>query len=157
MMLRRSELTPQRIFIFSCWGAGLAGTTVLQWIFPRLFYLYITPLNLSVLTCVVARCLNLITVKFTILQPASAGGMPIRIIHDEKHDEVLARIRSGWIARLRKLHLQIDVTNDAKTEARRFKWLLDHGVISDAEYQTAIARLSPDVSVPAVGGEQAIH
>ena len=50
--------------------------------------------------------LNVITLTFTRLRPTSGAGTLIRIIHDKRHDEVLQRIKSSWIARLRKLHLR---------------------------------------------------
>jgi hypothetical protein len=86
--------------------------------------------------------LNVITLTFTLLQLAGGAGEPIRIIHDKRHDEILQRIKSGWIARQRKLHLAVNSENAPKQEGRKFKWLLDQGVISDAEYQAVIAQLS---------------
>jgi hypothetical protein len=89
---------------------------------------------------------NIMTLTFTLLQPADGAGTPIRITHDERYDEILQRIKSGRIARLRKLHLAVNFENAPKQEARKFKWLLDEGAISEAEYQDAIARLSPNPS-----------
>lgn len=85
---------------------------------------------------------NVITLTFTLLRAASGAGTPIRITHDKHLDEVLQRIKSGRIARLRKLHLAVNFENGPKQGGRKFKWLLDDGVISEAEYQDAIARLS---------------
>jgi hypothetical protein len=85
---------------------------------------------------------NVITLTFTLLRATSGAGTPIRITHDKHLDEVLQRIKSGRIARLRKLHLAVNFENGPKQEGRKFKWLLDDGVISEAEYQDAIARLS---------------
>jgi hypothetical protein len=89
---------------------------------------------------------NIMTLTFTLLQPADGAGTPIRITHDKRYDEILQRIKSGRIARLRKLHLAVNFENAPKQEARKFKWLLDEGAISEAEYQDAIARLSPNPS-----------
>jgi hypothetical protein len=86
--------------------------------------------------------LNGITLTFTLLPPTSGAGGPVRIIHDKHHNDILQRIKSGWIARLRKLHLAVNFENAPKQEERKFKWLLDQGVISEAEYQAAVARLS---------------
>jgi hypothetical protein len=55
--------------------------------------------------------LNGITLTFTLLQLAGGAGEPIRIIHDERHSEILQRIKSGWIARQRKLHLAVNFEN----------------------------------------------
>jgi hypothetical protein len=83
-----------------------------------------------------------ITLTFTLLRPTNGTGTLIRITHDRHLDQVLQRIKSGRIARLRKLHLAANFENAPKQEARKFKWLLDEGAISEAEYQEAIARLS---------------
>lgn len=136
---------------------GLLGAMILQISTPTVRELSLLPLLVAVLAYFVLRYLKVVVVKFTILRPASGAGTPIRIIHDKKHDEVLQRIKSSWIARLRKLHLAVDFARDVKLEAQKFKWLLDHKVISDAEYQDAIARLSPPASSSATEGEPAIH
>lgn len=84
----------------------------------------------------------MMNLTFTLLQPTSGAGGPVRIIHDKRHDDILQRIKSGRTARLRELHLAVSFENAPKQEERKFKWLLDQGVISEAEYQFAIARLS---------------
>jgi hypothetical protein len=98
--------------------------------------------GLSIAAYFVLRYLKVTSLTFTMLRPTSGGGAPIRITHDKRHDEVLRRIKSGWIARLRKLHLAVNLENGPKQEERKFKWLLDQGVISEAEHQEAIARIS---------------
>jgi len=40
----------------------------------------------------------------------------------------------------------VNLENAPKQEARKFKWLLDEGAISEAEYQDAIASLSANPS-----------
>lgn len=89
---------------------------------------------------------SVMTLTFTLLQQADGAGTPIRITHDKRYDEILQRIKSGRIARLRKLHLAVNSENAPKQEARKFKWLLDEGAISEAEYQDAITRLSASPS-----------
>jgi hypothetical protein len=91
---------------------------------------------------VVARTLKLFTVKFTILRPSGQSGNLVRVIHDRNHDRIVARIKAGWVARLRKLHLAINPANPRTGEMQKFRWLLDHGVIDTAEYKGAIADLS---------------
>jgi hypothetical protein len=105
----------------------------------------------------VLRYLNVITLTFTLLRLTTGAGAPIRITHDQHHDEVLQRIKSGWIARLRKLHLAVNFENGPKQEERRFNWLLDQGVISEAEYQGAIARLSVHPSGLPDDSRTAVH
>ena len=100
---------------------------------------------------------NVITLTFTLLPAASGAGTPIRITHDKHLDEVLQRIKSGRIARLRKLHLAVNFENGPKQEERKFKWLLDEGVISEAEYQDAIARLSAHPSGLPDDARTAVH
>jgi hypothetical protein len=90
--------------------------------------------------------LNAITLTFTLLRLTSGEGTPLRIAHDKHYNDILQRVKSGWIARLRKLHLAVNFENPPKQEERKFKWLLDHEVISEAEYQGAIARLSAHAS-----------
>ena len=103
------------------------------------------------------RYLNVMTVTFTLLRLSKGAGAPIRITHDTRYDDILKRIRSGWIARLRKLHLAVDFENAPKQEERKFKWLLEQGVISDAEYQGAIARLSARPSGLPDDARTAVH
>jgi hypothetical protein len=100
---------------------------------------------------------NAITLTFTLLRPTSGTGMLIRITHDKRLDQVLQRIKSGRIARLRKLHLAVDFENAPKQEERKFKWLLDEGAISEAEYRGAIARLSAHPSGQPDDARTAVH
>jgi hypothetical protein len=102
--------------------------------------------GVSVAAYFVLRYLNVITLTFTLLRLTSGAGTPVRITHDKHCNDILQRIKSGWIARLRKLHLAVNFENPPKQEERKFKWLLDHEVISEAEYQGAIARLSAHAS-----------
>jgi hypothetical protein len=98
--------------------------------------------GVSVAAYFVLRYLNVITLTFTLLRLTSGAGTPVRITHVKHYNDILQRIKSGWIARLRKLHLAVNFENPPKQEERKFKWLLDHEVISEAEYQGAIGRLS---------------
>jgi hypothetical protein len=54
---------------------------------------------------------NVMTLTFTLLQPAEGMGAPIRIIHDKRYDEILQRITSSRNARLRKLDLAVNSEN----------------------------------------------
>jgi hypothetical protein len=121
---------------------GTALTMAIQVTFPgRLDFAWVAA-SVSVAAYFVLRYLNVLTVTFTLLRLTGGAGAPIRIAHDKHYDDILRRIKSGWIARQRKLHLAVNFENAPKQEERKFKWLLDQGVISDAEYQAAIARLS---------------
>ena len=54
---------------------------------------------------------NVMTLKFTLLQPSDGMGAPIRITHDKRYDEILQRIASGRNARLQKLDLAANFEN----------------------------------------------
>jgi hypothetical protein len=100
---------------------------------------------------------NVMTLTFTLLPPADAAGAAIRITHDKRYDDILQRIKSGRIARLRKLHLAVNFDNAPKQEARKFKRLLDEGAISEAEYELAISQLKADASSLSDGARPAVH
>lgn len=122
--------------------AGTALTMAIQVTFPgRLDYATAAAV-VSVAAYFAVRYLNVMTVTFTLLRLSNGAGAPLRITHDRRYDEILQRIKSGRIARLRKLHLAVNFENAPKQEGRKFRWLLEQGVISDAEYQGAIAQLS---------------
>jgi hypothetical protein len=90
----------------------------------------------------VMRYGKLISVPLTIiLVRGTSVANRIRIIQDKNHDRILERIRSGRIARLRKLHLAVDFDNDPAAEVKKFRRLLDQGIIDDTEYLRAIGQL----------------
>ena len=134
---------------------GVLAALILQMSAPWLRDLAFVPLVLAILTYLVLR--NAMTVTYTVLRRATGAGTPIRIIHDRKHDKILQRIKSEWAKRVRKLHLAVNSANDPKLEAQKFKWLLDHEVISDAEYQAAMEQLRPPVPASPVDKEQVVH
>jgi hypothetical protein len=136
---------------------GTAFTMAVQSLYPGRLDFALAAASVSVAAYFVLRYLNVMTLTFTLLRPTSGAGTPIRITHDKYYDEVMQRIKSGWIARLRKLHLAVNFENAPKQEERKFKWLLDHGVISDAEYQGAIALLSAHPSGPPDDARTAVH
>ena len=85
---------------------------------------------------------NVVSVPFTILPVQGATTSDrIRVIQDKNLDRILERIKSGRIARLRKLHLAVNTVNNPTAEANKFRWLLDQGVIDDAEYRRAISQI----------------
>jgi hypothetical protein len=133
------------------------ATMTIQTMFPGRLDFAWAAASISVAIYCVLRYLNPFTVTFTLLRPTSGAGTPIRITHDKHYDDVLQRIKSGRIARLRKLHLAVDFENAPKQEERKFKWLLDQGVISEAEYQGAIARLSVHPSGLPDDSRTAVH
>jgi hypothetical protein len=135
---------------------GTALTMAIQLLCPGRLDFAWAAAGVSVAAYFVLRYLHVITLTFTLLRLTGAG-TPIRITHDKHHDEVLQRIKSGWIARLRKLNLAVNFENAPKQEERKFKWLLDHGVISEAEYQGAIDRLSAHPSDPPSNVRTAVH
>lgn len=83
-----------------------------------------------------------LSIKYTVLQiPGKTGVNTIRIIHDRNRDAILEEIKARWMGRLRKLHGAVNFNNDLNKEVQKFRWLKDHGVISDPEYREAIAKL----------------
>ena len=123
---------------------GTAITMAIQIACPGRLDFAVAAAGISVAAYCLLRYLNVFTATFTILRPNSGAGAPIRITHDKCHDEILQRIKTGRVARLRKLHLAVNFENAPKQEAR--KWLLDEGAISEAKYQDATARLSSNPS-----------
>jgi hypothetical protein len=65
----------------------------------------------------------------------------IKVLHDENHDRIVSEIKSRWKARLRRLFLSIDDTNDPVKESKKFDWLRDNDVISAEEYAAALAQI----------------
>jgi hypothetical protein len=84
------------------------ATMTIQTMFPGRLDFAWAAASISVAIYCVLRYLNPFTVTFTLLRPTSGAGTPIRITHDKHYDDVLQRIKSGRIARLRKLHLAVD-------------------------------------------------
>jgi hypothetical protein len=134
--------------------AGTALTMAIQVTFPGRLDYATAAAGVSVAVYVALRYLNIMTLTFTLLPLSDGAGKAIRITHDGRYDGIVQRIKSGRIARLRKLHLAVNVENAPRLEGRKFKWLLEQGVISDAEYQGAVVQLSasglPDDARPAV-------
>jgi hypothetical protein len=70
-----------------------------------------------------------------------AGLRAIQVLHDRTHDEIVGELRKRWRARLRRLHLVVNPSNDPKREAAKFAWLLERGVVSEEEYDAAIREI----------------
>ena len=136
---------------------GTALTMAVQVTFPGRLDFATAAAVVSIAAYFVLVYRNVMTLTFTLLQPAGGAGTPIRIAHDKRHDEILQRIKSGRIARLRKLHLAVNSDNAPKQEARKFRWLLDEGAISKAEYELAIAQLKADPSGLSDDARPAVH
>jgi hypothetical protein len=136
---------------------GTALTMTIQFLCPGRLDFACAAATATIAAYFLLRYLNVITLTFTLLRPTSGTGTLIRITHDTRHDEVLQRIKRGRIARLRKLHLAVDFENGPKQEERKFKCLLADGVISEAEYQDAIARLSSRSSGRPDDARTAVH
>ncbi len=136
---------------------GTALTMTIQVLHPGRADFALAAASAAVATYFLLVYRNVMTLTFTLLQPADGAGTPIRITHDKRYDEILQRIKSGRIARLRKLHLAVNFENAPKQEARKFKWLLDEGAISEAEYQEAIARLSANPSSLSDDARPVVH
>ena len=136
---------------------GTAVTMTIQILCPGRVDFALAAASAAVVAYFVLVYRNVMTLTFTLLQPADGVGTPIRITHDKRYDELLQRIKSGRIARLRKLHLAVNLENAPKQEERKFKWLLDQGAISEAEYQGAIAQLSAHAASLPDDAKKVVH
>ena len=84
------------------------------------------------------------------------------IIRDQSHDDVMAQIDRRRKQRLRERYATVDLGNDPERELRKFAWLKEASVISDAEYLLAVAQLrdhhSPTSAVaPRTGPATRLH
>jgi hypothetical protein len=73
--------------------------------------------------------------------PTGAGSRALRVMEGAQHDDIVAELKTRWRDRLRRMHLAVNHTNDPKSEAAKFKWLKEREVISDGEYDAALAEL----------------
>jgi hypothetical protein len=100
------------------------------------------PIYLYFAFVVFVRSTKFTSVPFTILSVAGTGAANrIRIINDKDHDSIITRIKVGRVARLRKLCLPVNASNTTATEAKKYRWLVDNGIIDQTEYLHAIAQL----------------
>jgi hypothetical protein len=87
----------------------------------------------------ICKFFGLCAVKFEELPlvPSSNGTAtdpPLRIIFDKNHDIVLSEINTRWRGRMKQLHGAVDFDNDTERELDKFRWLVKHDVIDDAEF-----------------------
>jgi len=100
------------------------------------------------------RYSKIISVGFTILPVAGRGAVNrVRIIRDKNHDRILQRIKTARIARIRRLHLAVNPAAHPADEAKKFRWLWDHGIIDEAEYRAAMGQLAPEADRREAGWE----
>lgn len=65
----------------------------------------------------------------------------IRVLKGAKHDEVLKEIDRRRKKQWYQWYADIDYSNAPENEIDKFKWLLDHDVITDREYQDAVEKI----------------
>ena len=70
------------------------------------------------------------------------GRREIWIIVDGQHQAIVDEIMSRRREALRRKFASIDTLSPPGSESRKFRWLLEEGVISDEAYRDAIARLA---------------
>jgi len=96
----------------------------------------------SFLALIIAHCLKLLTIKYTMLRiPNRTGTNTIQIIHDKNHDLILQEIKTRRIARMRKLYAGINFANDPNKEMQKFLWLRNNAIINELEYREAMEKL----------------
>jgi hypothetical protein len=66
----------------------------------------------------------------------------IFVLQDQNHDRIVSELRSRWRARLRRLYLLVDDTNNPASEISKFDWLLENDVISADEHALAVAQIN---------------
>jgi hypothetical protein len=66
----------------------------------------------------------------------------IRVIRDSQHQTIIDEIMKRRHDLLRRKHAAVDPLNATGAESRKFRWLREEGVISDQEYNDAVARLA---------------
>jgi hypothetical protein len=77
--------------------------------------------------------------------PPGAGNRALRVMEGESHAEIIAELKTRWRERLRRLHLTVNRLKDPRDEMAKFTWLKERGVISDEEYEAALADLRSEV------------
>jgi len=90
--------------------------------------------------------MNLLSIDYTMLKmnqlpPGMSDKAAIRIMNDKDGPRILSEIQTRWKARLRRLHSEINFSNDPNKEMAKFNWLKDHTVITDDEFREAVEKL----------------
>jgi len=97
------------------------------------------------------RFSNFLSVHITVLTVKAGSAIQrLRIINDTKHDEVVERLRAGWVARIRRLYATVRLDADQAQEAQRFRWMLDRKVIDETEYKRALTLIASASAPPSI-------
>lgn len=70
----------------------------------------------------------------------------ILILRNAQHDEIVGQLVTRRRACLRSRYATIQPDNDPEAEARRFDWLHEHEIISDAEHAAALNQINSGLS-----------
>jgi hypothetical protein len=91
----------------------------------------------------VVKYRDLTAIRSTMFRLATnpAGLKAVQVLRDKAHDEIISELQRRWRDRLRRLHLAVNQLSDPKKETDKYTWLKEHGVISDEEYEAALAEL----------------
>lgn len=82
---------------------------------------------------------KLLSIKYTVLRISGrAGTENIKIIHNNNHDLIYDEILARWRKDFKKLHGAVDHAADPNKELTKFRWLKDHSIITELEYQDAV-------------------
>lgn len=94
----------------------------------------------------VVNYFKLLSIKYTVLRiPSRAGTENIKIIHDGNHDRIYGEILARWRKYFKQLYDAVDHAADPNKELAKFRWLRDHAIITELEYQNAVPKI---VSAP---------
>lgn len=90
--------------------------------------------------------MNLFAIDYTMMKmnpipPGMSDKAAIRVINDKDGSSIINAIQTRWKERLRRLHAEINFSNDATKEVAKFNWLKDHSVITADECREAIEKV----------------
>jgi hypothetical protein len=86
---------------------------------------------------------KVLSIKYTVLRiPSRTGAENIKIIHDDNHDLIYSEILARWRKYFKKLYGAVDHAADPNKELTKFRWLKDHSIITELEYQDAVTKIN---------------
>jgi hypothetical protein len=97
---------------------------------------------------------KLLSIKYTVLRiPSWSGTENIKIIHDDNHDLIYGEILARWRKYFKRLYEAVDYAADPNKELTKFRWLKDHAIITELEYQDAVTKINSTLA-PALNAER---
>jgi hypothetical protein len=110
------------------------------------------PLFICAAFTTIVRFTNIVSVRITLFAVKVGSRIEkLSIINDAKQDEIMKRLRAGWVARIRKLYAKVRIGADPAQETQCFRWMLDQKVIDEAEFQRALTIIGSAMAQPSAG------